>query len=146
MGGWGQRRVAVFVGLCAVAVVLPLGAATAATVAVPTSIDATGRTDATAKLNTFFNSVPDFSTITFKAGSKYRIDGTVRIVSKQGLTIVGNGALLFATTKGDRDRAHVRLNRSTGVTIRKLTVRGANPNAGMADSAYNPNYEAQHGF
>ena len=113
---------------------------------VPSTIDATGATDVTAKLETFIAGVPDGSTISFPAGARYRIDGSLIIEGRHDLTFEGNGAEFFATTEADRERRHWWIRDSDGITVRDVVVRGANPSAGTGDAAYRADREAQHGF
>ncbi|MEO8692715.1 MAG: right-handed parallel beta-helix repeat-containing protein [Acidimicrobiales bacterium] len=112
----------------------------------PTTIDATGSTDVTEKLQAFIDRTPDGSTISFPAGARYRVDGSLLIEARKGLTFEGNGAEFFATTEGDRERRHWWIRNSDGITIRDVVIHGANPNAGMGDAAYRADREAQHGF
>jgi hypothetical protein len=115
-------------------------------IAPPTSIDATGATDVTMQLKGFIAGVPDGSTISFPAGARYRIDGSLIIEGRNNLTFEGNGAEFFATTEADRNRRHWWIRNSDGITIRDVVVRGANPNAGTGEAAYRSDREAQHGF
>ena len=62
------------------------------------------------------------------------------------MTIDGNGATVFATTRGKLDRAQFWIKGGERVVFRDLKVRGANPNAGTAEGAYVPKLENQHGF
>jgi hypothetical protein len=120
--------------------------ANASTVVVPDSVDATGSADVTEQLKAFIASVPDGSTISFPAGARYRIDASLIVEGRKNLTFEGNGAEFFATTEGDRERRHWWIRNSDGITIRDVVVRGANPNAGLADDAYRADREGQHGF
>jgi hypothetical protein len=128
---------------------------------VPDTIDATGTKDVTTDLNAYLASVPDGSVIEFPAGAKYRVEGTVLLRDRRDLTIDGNDALIFATTDGSdvipppgggiaanwpRNRHHIEIKGSSGIVIRDLNVRGANPNAGMREEAYVSALEAQHAF
>lgn len=138
----------------------PAAAVAAATYVAPADIDATGATDVTAALNAFIQRVPDGSVITFPAGARYRIESVVAIGGRQNLVIDGNGAQFFATTDGTgatptgpndvqwlwpRHRDQILVFNSTNVTLRNLTVRGANPRAGTNEDAYVEAYEAQAG-
>lgn len=116
------------------------------TVTVPATIDATGRTDVSRSFATFLARVPDGSTVTLKRGATYRMESTLVISRRSGLTIDGNGARILATTSGGLTRAHVRVIDSRNVRINDLIVEGANPDAGLADAAYRPDREHQHGF
>ena len=121
-------------------------------VAVPSSITSDGSRDATANLQAFVDSVADNSTIVFPAGAVYRIDGMLLFRSRWGLTFDGNGATLErvnAGLSGTDDALFTREVRFMGggnLTIRNLSVVGANPNAGMSNSAFDPAYEFQHGI
>ncbi|HET6361721.1 MAG TPA: hypothetical protein VFH11_06655, partial [Gemmatimonadota bacterium] len=121
------------------------------------AIDATGTWDVTGPLNSYLASVPNGSVIQLPAGARYRVEGIVRLVGRKNLTIEGNGALLFANSTGSgatpppgfdrnwpRNRYHLEIRGGSGIVIRNLVVRGANPNAGMNDAAYVSALEAQH--
>lgn len=120
----------------------------------PASIDATGAANVTGALNAWLASVPDSSVIRFPAGARYRIEGTLLIQDRHGLTIEGGGAEFFATVTAPegldwtatRSRSHWKIHGGSGITLREIVVRGANPNGGQAAEAYNSNYEAQHGI
>jgi hypothetical protein len=61
---------------------------------VPASIDSTGATDVTASLNTWVASVPNGSTIVFKAGGVYKLSQALQLARRSGITLEGNGATL----------------------------------------------------
>ena len=126
----------------------------------PTAIDRSGGHDVAAALTWFIGTVPDGSTITFPAGSRYRIESIVLVGHRNNLVIDGAGALFFATTDGSgvaptgpndvqqhwpRHRDQWLIYNSTNVTVRNLTVRSANPNGGTSDAAYVSALEAQAG-
>lgn len=132
-------------------------------VRVPGDIDATGASDVTEALNGFIASVPDSTTIRFPADAKYRIDGTLWIENRHGLSFEGNGATFFTTepmpygttvnrqgeTVNDprnRNRSQWSAKNSSGLIFRDMTVRGANPAGGIEEGAYVSALEAQHGF
>jgi hypothetical protein len=120
------------------------------------TVDATGVTDVSDQMAAFLASVPDGSTVTLRAGGLYRMEKTFSITRRRDLTIRGNGATVKFTTPGDgstaadakstRARPNVRIIDSSGISISDLHVIGANPLGGLADAAYQPGYEAQHGF
>jgi hypothetical protein len=120
--------------------------ASAAIYTVPSRVDPTGARNVTAALTSFINSVPDGSTVTFPDNARYRIEGTLRFAHRHDLTIDGNGATFFATTTGNRTRGQWSFAGGTNLTLRNMTVRGANPNAGTGESAYVESLEAQHAF
>ncbi|HEY7438633.1 MAG TPA: right-handed parallel beta-helix repeat-containing protein [Acidimicrobiia bacterium] len=118
----------------------PAGAAAAATVPVPASIDATGKQDVTTALNTFLASVAAGATVAFPKGAVYHVEGTVFLDGRNGVTIDGNGATLVAHTDGKaaskatprrgrrpaRLRTHLAIRGSTNVSVRDLKIVGPN--------------------
>jgi hypothetical protein len=102
--------------------------------------------DVTPQLASWIASVPDNSVLSFPKDACYEIDGTLGIEDRRDLLIEGNGATLKAKTEGDRNRAHLRIRRSSNITVRGLVVRGANPAGGTGDAAYRPKLEGQHAF
>jgi hypothetical protein len=151
---------AVRVGVAIVAMVTALtsvpagpGAAPAAAqdqeqvvVELPAAIDATGEGDVTQRLTGFFAGRPPGTTVRFPPDGRYRIEGTVRIEGKDRLTVEGNESMLFATTQGGLRRIHVEVIGGSAVRFRGLAVKGAHPNGGLDDDAYQPDLEGQHGF
>jgi hypothetical protein len=115
-------------------------------VRVPPTIDPTGRNDVTKSLQRFLSSVPREREILFRKGARYRVEGTLVLRNRHGMTIDGNGATVFATTRGQKDRAQFWIKGGTNVVFRDLRVRGANPDAGTDEAAYVPKLENQHGF
>ncbi len=126
---------------------------------VPESIDHTGVDDVTDQLTAFFASVPDGSVIAFQAGGRYRVEGTLWLADRHRITIDGNGATIIAETDGSgvtppdalkhgwpRQRQHLLFTGGEDIAVRNLTIHGANPHAGLGDSAYVASLEAQHGL
>lgn len=119
--------------------------ATARTVAVPLTIDATGRRDVTGALNAFLASVPNDSTVLFPANARYRIDGSLLLENRRNLVIDGRGSTFFAVTEGVRNRSQWKVQLSSGITLRSMTVIGAHENAGV-DGVFDVEREAQHAY
>jgi Right handed beta helix region len=109
---------------------------------VPSSIDATGATDASAGLTAFVRTVPDGSTIVFKAGGVYRMDRGLGLANRHDLTFEGNGATLKSNGNGQSESTLVTLDRDSGITIRNLNLVGNSTTPG----AYNPSNEGAHGI
>ncbi len=103
-------------------------------------------------LQAWFDGLPDHVTVSFGNGACYRIEETLKLDGRQHLVIDGNGATLRAFTAGTggrlakRGRAQLNIVRSRDIVVEDLIVRGANPHAGLADDAYQPDLEAQHAF
>ena len=57
----------------------------------PSSIDATGASDVSSKLQALIDDAPDGATISFQAGGTYKLGTTVRISGRRNLTLEGNG-------------------------------------------------------
>ena len=115
-------------------------------VAVPRSIDATGRVDDTKTLQAFIDKVPNGRVIQFRHGGRYRVDGTLFLRNRRSLTVDGQGALVFAKTRGGPNRAEWWIKSGSQITFRNLSVRGANPRGGVSKGAYVRKLETQHGF
>lgn len=113
----------------------PTPTPTSGGIALPNSIDATGSSDASGALASFIASVPNGSTIVFKAGGTYRLDIGLRILGRRNLTFEGNGATLKATaTTGQPRTSPFLLEGSSGITIRNFTLVGSNPDGGTSSS------------
>ena len=154
---------AVVLAALSVPSVLGSAASGATTYKPPASIDRTGSTDVTNGLNKFFASVPDGSVITFPDHSRYRVEGTLYLRSRNDLRIEGNRAMFVARTDGrstpapvtsgranlaylwPRHRAVWLVDGGTDIVVRNLVIRGANPKAGASNDAYVESLEAQHG-
>jgi hypothetical protein len=113
---------------------------------VPGEIDATGKTDVAGALNEFIASVPDGSAIVFPAGARYRAEAEIAFRGRARLVIEGNGARIFATQRQPAERSQIRVVNSRNVVFRELIIDGPHPNGGLADDAYRPMFEFQHGF
>ena len=107
-------------------------------------IDASGRSDVTADLQALFDRTPDGGVIQLRAGADYQVEGTLLLKDRHDLRIEGNGARIFATTRGDRSRGQLRLIGGSDLVVRNLEIQGANPHAGLEARAYVPELEAQH--
>jgi hypothetical protein len=111
-------------------------------VIVPESIDATGATDASVALNLFLSTVPDASTIVFKAGAVYRMNQGLKFSDRHDLTFEGNGATL--QSNGDTletSSLFALWGGNTGITIRDFNLVGNSPTPGV----YKPGSEGAHG-
>ena len=103
--------------------------------------------DVTPKLNRWIASVPDGSTLSFAPGGCYRIEKTVLIKDRHGLTLEGNGATFRAFTDGTgyvvnpQTRNHFHLWGGSDYTVRNLRVQGVN-----TDHRYHAEYAGQRGF
>src|SRR5262245_47805596 len=94
----------------------------------------------------FIASVPDGSTIVLRADAVYRLDKTLAITRRWDLTIDGNGATLKWVTDGGENRRHVKVLGGGNIVIEHLTVRGANPDAGLSKDAWDRHHAFQHAF
>jgi hypothetical protein len=102
---------------------------TTGTYNVPSSIDATGATDASTALNAWTETVPDGSTLSFPAGATFRLDQGLLLAGRSNIVLVGNGAELRLQGAGDDEAATAFLLRgSDHVAIRDFVVVGNNPN------------------
>jgi Right handed beta helix region len=113
---------------------------------VPSTIDFTGKTDVTNALQTLIDNADDGVIIRFHKNGRYRVEGTLFVTNKTSITFDGQNATIFATTRGTLERSQWWITDGGGLIFRNFIVHGANPYAGLADKAYDPRYEKQHGF
>jgi hypothetical protein len=115
-------------------------------IAVSATIDATGAADASAALISFVNSVPDGSTIVFKAGGVYRMDAALKFAHRHNLTFEGNGATLRANGGTTEASSLFWLGSygggNSGIVIRDFTLVGNSPTPGV----YQSGSEGAHGI
>ena len=114
--------------------------------AIPSSIDATGSTDASAALISFVGTVPDGSTIVFKAGGIYRMDAALKFAHRHNLTFEGNGATLRANGGTTEASSLFWLGSygggNSGIVIRNFTLVGNSSTPGV----YQSGREGAHGI
>jgi Right handed beta helix region len=114
-------------------------------IAVPSSIDATGASDVSTALINFIGTVPDGSTIVFKAGGTYRVDKAIKFANRANLTLNGNGATLRGHGGTTEASSIFWLDQSGGVdrgiTIENFSMVGNDPSPGV----YSPGSEGAHG-
>jgi hypothetical protein len=89
--------------------------------------------------------VPDDCVVKFRPSGRYRIENTLSIVNKRKVTLDGNGATLFETTRGYRERSVLAVVGGSDITVRGFHLHGVNP-AGGVNGEYVPGLEAQHGI
>ena len=120
----------------------PTPTPTPGAVAVPSSINATGTSDASAALISFLNDVPDGSTIVFKAGGVYRMDSALRFSHRHNLTFEGNGATLKANGGTSEASSLVWIGGGSGIIVRDFKLVGNSPTPGV----YEGGREGAHGI
>lgn len=114
-------------------------------------IDPTGATDVTGLLNAVLAALPNGTTATFPPNGLYRIEGTLMVLNKSGITLDGNGSTFYATTDGTgtasqiRVRSQWRIQMSSNITMRNMVIRGSGTATGPTGT-YDPKREAQHGI
>jgi hypothetical protein len=123
-------------------------------------VDATGAGDVTDAINAVLAALPNGTTVRFPPNATYRIEGTLRVENKDGITIDGQGSLFFAATDGNparssdpelsvryaiRNRAHWRVRRSRNITLRNMVIVGSSTSCGP-DGTFDRAREAQHGI
>ena len=144
-----HRRIATIsrlvIGAFVVSLLVFPPSAHAATVVVPTTIPADCSRDVTADLNSLFTTLPAGTVLKFAAAGCYRVDGTLLVQERTNLVFDGQGASFKAFTDGTelpqpRNRAHWKLLYSNRITLKHMTIVGAN-----LSGVYDPDLEAQHG-
>jgi Right handed beta helix region len=84
--------------------------------------------------------------VRLQAGGDYWVDGTLVLNERHRLRIEGNGARMFAGTRGALHRGQIRIIGGSDMVVRNLEIRGAHPHAGLEDRAYVPALEGQYGI
>jgi Right handed beta helix region len=119
----------------------------------PGSISSDCSRDVTAEIVAWIASVPDNSTLYFTPNGCYRVDGTIQIKYRNGLTLDGQGATFREFTNGmelglrdARTRGVFAFWRGSNLTLRNTIAIGANPNAGTRPEAYFAPLEAQTAY
>jgi hypothetical protein len=127
----GSQQAAVAAPQQPAAVAPPQAAAVERTV--PATIAADCTVDVTKALNSWMRSVPDGSTLSFRAGGCYRVDGSLLVQDRNRLTLDGNGATFKAVTMPPVSPKITRrmwaVVGGSDITMRNMTVRGTNPTA-----------------
>jgi hypothetical protein len=114
---------------------------------VPASIDATGSSDVSGALMAFIASVPNGSTIVFKAGGTYRVNVALKISGKTNVTFNGNGATIKAVGSGSNENYSLFYfvsygGGNSGIKVRNFSLVGSDPTPGTFSSGQ----EGQHGI
>jgi hypothetical protein len=78
-------------------------------------------------------SVPNDSTLKFGAGGCYRIEGTLELQGRRGLTFEGNGASFKSLNAPSDQRAIWRVIGSSNIVFHNMTIRGSYANGGTHD-------------
>jgi hypothetical protein len=102
--------------------------------------------DVTKNLQDWIATVPDSAIIKFSNNGCYNIDGGLVIVDRHTFTIDGNGSTFRLVSRGDANRSNWTIRGGKDVTLRNMIARGANPKAGITDSAYDRAVEWQHAY
>ena len=80
---------------------------------VPSTVAKDCSTDVTAQLLTWIASTPNGSTLQFAPGACYRIEGTLEMRGRSGLTFDGNGATFRSFNAPEAERSIWRVIDST---------------------------------
>jgi hypothetical protein len=142
-----RLAVSVVLVLAAVAIPVPASAAEGARLRkVPAAIPSDCSVDVTARLSTWLHKDTTRTVVRFRRNGCYRVDGTLGLRQFRHVTLDGNGATLQAVAEGDQARRHVWFQGGHDVVVRRLIVRGVNPNAGPTPQSYVPAKAFQHAF
>ncbi len=132
--------------LLACAAALQAAPPPAGSMSVPSSIAGDCSADVTQALQAWIASVPNNSTLMFREGGCYRLDGSLRIEDRMGLVFEGNGATFKAMADPDPRRRHVLVVGGGDLVFRNLAVQGNHPHGGVSVEAYSAQREFQHAF
>ncbi|MGZ4419446.1 MAG: hypothetical protein ACXVRV_14915, partial [Gaiellaceae bacterium] len=73
----------------------------------------------------WIGSLPDNSVISFGTSACYRIEGTLELQNRSGLTFEGNGAIFRSFNPPTSHRSIWRLVDSSSIVFRNMTLRGS---------------------
>lgn len=102
---------------------------------VPTSITSDCSVDVTSQLLSWIATTPNDSDLLFGSGGCYRIEGTLELSGRSGLTFQGNGSTFRSLNAPADQRAMWRAIDSTGLVFRNMTIDGSYAAGGVHDPA-----------
>jgi IPT/TIG domain len=123
-----RRRVYVTAPLSALALTVLLSAsplAKGATFQIPATITSNCSVDVTQRIVSWIASVPNSSILSFTKGACYRIEGTIELRGRSGLTFEGNGATFRSFNPPADQRAIWRVVDSKYFVFRNMTIDGS---------------------
>jgi hypothetical protein len=101
-------------------------------------------------LNTWLaKSVPDYSTVSFKAEACYPLDNSLVLNNRHTLTFEGNAATFKAVTLNSPTRSNWMVTGGSNIAFNNMTIIGRNPDPGFSGSGTDVNgvdYEWQSGI
>ena len=112
----------------------------------PPNIPSNCSRDVTPALTSWIASVPNNSTLMFPMGGCYRIDRSLAVSNRVGLTFEGSGTTFDGSHNANGTAPHWWIQHSSRITLKNMTVRGANPHAGAREGAYVPGMEWQSAY
>lgn len=121
---------------------------------IPGSIPADCSRDVTADIAAWIASVPDESTLVFERFGCYRVERTIEVRNRSGLTLFGNGAyfkrfdLSPPELRYPNANAHWRFVGGSDISVQWMGVEGTNtvPDQQPEFGSYLLEYEFEHGF
>lgn len=101
--------------------------------------------DVTAELNEVM-AMSDGSIVQLRQGGCYRLDGTLSLEGRRGITIDGNGATLDGSyVDGARERRHIRIRDGGDLVIQDLAIVGSRCPEFPCEGPGLSEHERQHG-
>jgi hypothetical protein len=108
---------------------------------VPATLTGDCSVDVTSALMKWIGSIPDNSVLSFRSAQCYRIDGTVELNKRSGLTLQGNGstfksrASMVGGNKADDQRAMFRVIDSSAISFENMAIIGSYAHGGTFDAS-----------
>ncbi|MDQ3643609.1 MAG: hypothetical protein M3450_19615, partial [Actinomycetota bacterium] len=114
---------------------------------VPTSIAADCSKPVDVTLNSFLAGVPNGATVQFGINACYGLDLSLLLNDRSNLVLDGRGSTFKALTQREDDpcRANWRVQAGSNITLKNMTVRGAN-NTGFDGPRPDFRGQCQHGY
>lgn len=102
---------------------------------VPASIAANCSQDVSSALQSWINSRPNGSSLTFPSGSCYLVQSGLSLSGRTGISLLGTGSTLRATTVGDGHRPNLKLVDGGQLTVRGFRLEGGYTTPGTHNTA-----------
>jgi hypothetical protein len=99
----------------------------------PSTVASDCSVDVTNALLSWIGTIPNNSTLVFRSGGCYRIEGTLEFRNRTGLTFEGNGATFQSFDAPEDQRALWRAVDSASIAFRNMTIKGSYANGGLHD-------------
>jgi hypothetical protein len=140
--GHPRSRLLLTYGVAIALIAASSGSASLTTYQIPASIAGDCSVDVTQPIVNWVASVPNNSILSFGSDACYRLEGTLELEGRSGLTFDGNGATFRSFNPPTSHRSIWRLIDSSSIVFRNMTLKGSYAKGGVHD----PDLQWAHGI